>query len=157
MQLATTGKKVRGITRKQVQSLVIRPIVKYFMTPSPHAIGAEQTLARAHEMMRDHDIRHLPVLQGGHLVGVLSQRDLYLIETFGDSKPETILVSEAMSTEVFTVGPDASVARVSQEMAKKKYGCAVVMCEGRLDGIFTTIDAIQALNHYIRRATARHP
>ena len=40
------------------------------MTPTPHLIGAEQSLKAAHALMRSHDIRHLPVLHGGKLIGV---------------------------------------------------------------------------------------
>ena len=57
------------------------PLIRDYMTESPHSIGANQTLATAHEMMRAHQIRHLPVLRAGKLVGIVSQRDLYLVET----------------------------------------------------------------------------
>jgi acetoin utilization protein AcuB len=50
--------------------------VERFMTRSPLTIGQDQPLAAAHRMMREHRVRHLPVLDGGMLVGVVSQRDL---------------------------------------------------------------------------------
>ncbi|MBL4637348.1 MAG: CBS domain-containing protein, partial [Kofleriaceae bacterium] len=54
------------------------------MTKSPHTVGQEQSLSRAHEIMRKYTIRHLPVLHGGHLVGVVSLQDLDLTESLKD-------------------------------------------------------------------------
>ncbi|MEY4581853.1 MAG: hypothetical protein RL701_6556, partial [Pseudomonadota bacterium] len=54
-------------------------------------------------------LRHLPVLEAGFLAGVVSQRDLYLIGSLRDVDPDVALVSEAMSTEVFCVGPRTSM------------------------------------------------
>jgi len=115
------------------------------MTRGPHTIGHDQPLAAAHRMMRDHSIRHLPVLEAGKLVGVVSLRDLHFIETLKDIDQEKVQVSEAMSQDVFATGPRASVRKVAAEMAEHKYGCAVVIDKGRVSGIFTTVDALQAL------------
>ena len=56
-----------------------QPPVSAFMTPGPHTIGRDQTLAVAHRLVREHGIRHLPVLHGGKQVGDQSQRDLHFI------------------------------------------------------------------------------
>ena len=59
-----------------------KPIsVAELMTAAPHTIGSHETLEAAHRVMRKHSLRHLPVLRGGRLVGVLSQRDLYFVES----------------------------------------------------------------------------
>jgi acetoin utilization protein AcuB len=58
-----------------------------YMSNSPYTIGQEQPFGIAHEVVRQHNVRHLPVLEGGKLVGVLSQRDLHLIETLRDVDP----------------------------------------------------------------------
>jgi acetoin utilization protein AcuB len=123
--------------------------VDRYMTKSPHTIGQDQTLAAAHRLMREYGIRHLPVLAGGKLVGVLSQRDLHFIETLKDVDPETVAVSEAMSQEVFTIKPSAQVQEVAAEMAEQKYGCAVVVDKGRVAGVFTTVDALLALSRLL--------
>src|SRR5262245_58277645 len=57
------------------------PSMAEVMTPQPQTIGLDQTLDVAHRMMRENGIRHLPVLEHGELVGVLTQRDLYFLET----------------------------------------------------------------------------
>lgn len=120
------------------------PIERY-MTKSAHTIGREQTLATAHRVMREHGFRHLPVLDGGKLVGIVSQRDLHLIETLADVNPDEVHVEEAMTSEVFTVAPDAPLAEVARRMADQKYGSAVVMTGNKVVGIFTAVDAERAL------------
>ncbi len=121
------------------------PTIQKYMTTAPHSIGTEQTLAHAHEVLRTHHIRHLPVLQGGKLVGMLTQRDLALVETLKDVDPQAVKVEDAMSNEVYTVAPDAPLDEVVQEMAEKKYGSAVVVSNHKVVGIFTTVDVCTAL------------
>ena len=122
-----------------------RRTVRAFMTPSPVVIGHDQTLAYAHRVMREHEVRHLPVLDGGRLVGVVSQRDLHLVETLRDVDPERVTVEEAMTPEPFTVHPEAPLAEIARAMADHKYGSAVVVEDGKVVGIFTTVDALRAL------------
>ena len=120
--------------------------IENFMTRSVHTIGTKSPLAEAHRMMNDHGIRHLPVLEGGRLVGMLSQRDLHLIETLKDVDPKEVLVEEAMSQDAYTVAPEAELAVVAREMALHKYGSAVVIRGAEVLGIFTTTDALKALD-----------
>jgi len=116
------------------------------MTVCPHTIGSDQKLAKAHQIMRELGIRHLPVLRGGELVGVLSQRDLYFLETLSGVDIDIDQVADAMTPEVFTTHPDEPLRNVAREMANKKYGCAVVMDEQRrVRGIFTVTDALRCL------------
>jgi acetoin utilization protein AcuB len=119
--------------------------IRDFMSPSPQSIGRDQPLALAHERMRASGIRHLPVLDRGKLVGLLSQRDALFVETLRDVDPATSPVEDAMSVDVYVISPDAPLADVAATMAAHKYGCAVIMDGGHLAGIFTTIDALNAL------------
>jgi acetoin utilization protein AcuB len=119
--------------------------IRQFMTAAPHSIGRDQPLSLAHERMRAWGIRHLPVLEAGKLVGVLSQRDALFVETLRDVDPEKVPVEDAMSSDVYIVGPDVPLAEVAAEMADHKYGCAVVTEGPRIVGIFTTVDALRAL------------
>jgi acetoin utilization protein AcuB len=120
--------------------------IEKFMTRSVHTIGTKAPLADAHRMMNDHGIRHLPVLEGGRLVGMLSQRDLHLIETIKDVDPREVQVEEAMSQDCYTAEPEASLAEVAREMAQHKYGSAVILRGAEVLGIFTTTDALRALD-----------
>jgi acetoin utilization protein AcuB len=128
-----------------IAKLPLQQPIRDFMTPAPHSIGRDQPLSIAHERMRGWGIRHLPVLEGGKLVGILSQRDALLIETLRDVDPAKVSVEEAMTSDVYLVSPDASLGEVASAMAEHKYGCAVVMNGAHLTGIFTTIDALRAM------------
>jgi acetoin utilization protein AcuB len=121
------------------------PNVATYMTSSPHTVGADQTLAHAHVLMNDLGIRHLPVLRGGALVGMLSERDLALIEQFKDIDPRATKVEEAMSLGVYKVSPEAPLAGVAREMAAKKFGSAIVVQDHKVVGILTTVDVCSAL------------
>jgi acetoin utilization protein AcuB len=120
--------------------------IERFMTPSPHTIGHEQPLSVAHRIMREYGIRHLPVLMGGKLIGMLTQRDLHFIETLRDVDPDKVKVNEAMSQDVYAIGPRSSAREVAREMALHKYGAAVIVDHGRVAGVFTTVDALRALS-----------
>jgi acetoin utilization protein AcuB len=121
------------------------PSIDRFMSRSPQTIGHDQSLAAAHRLMNEQGIRHLPVLERGKLVGLLSQRDLHLIETLKDVDPQEVQVNEAMSSEIFTVGPRASVRKVAAAMAEHKYGSTIVTEGDQVVGVFTTVDALRAL------------
>jgi acetoin utilization protein AcuB len=125
-------------------------VVGTHMTRSPHTIGRDQSLAAAHEMMRAHRIRHLPVLGEGKVVGIVSLHDLHFVETLKDVDPKTVLVEEAMTSEAYVVGADAGLDTVATAMAERRMGCAVVVERGAVSGIFTTVDALHALAALVR-------
>ena len=131
------------------------PPVKRYMTTSPHTIGQNQSLAQAHKLLQAHHIRHLPVLHGGALVGILSDRDLHIIETLRDVDAEKVTVEEAMTSAVYTTSPDAPLDEVVDEMTRHKYGSAVIMDHGKVIGVFTTIDALSALSEILRTHVRR--
>jgi acetoin utilization protein AcuB len=121
------------------------PAVRHYMTATPYSIGADQSLVQAHTMMREHSIRHLPVLQGGVLVGVVTARDLSQLEALVGTSPNEVMVSDAMSTAAYAVTPGTPLDRVVDEMASRKLGCAVVIEHERVVGIVTTVDVCAAL------------
>lgn len=121
------------------------PHIKKYMSTDIQTIGDEQPMSVAHQMMRRQHIRHLPVLRQGKLVGVVTDRDLRLIETLRDVDPVKVPVSEAMTADVYTVSPEASLDEVAGSMAASKHGSAVVVDHGHVVGIFTMVDACQAL------------
>jgi len=111
-----------------------------------NSIGADQKVGLARSLMRGHRVRHLPVLRGGRLVGMISERDIYWIETLKEEDGDDLLVSEAMSPSPYAVAPDAPLSEVVREMAEHKYGSAVVLDHGEVVGVFTTVDALRALS-----------
>ncbi|HEY6105033.1 MAG TPA: CBS domain-containing protein [Anaeromyxobacteraceae bacterium] len=127
-----------------------RHTVQKHMTLRPQVVSSGHTLAQAHQIMREGDIRHLPVVDDGRLVGVVSQRDLYLLETLRGVDPGAETVEEAMSPEPFAVSPDAPLDEVALAMAEHRYGSAVVVDQGVVVGLFTTVDALRALAAVLR-------
>ena len=126
--------------------------VRDYMTRAPLTIGADRTLAEAHTLMRGHRVRHLPVMSAvGSLVGIVSHRDLMLIETLPGVDPSEVPVEDAMTREVFVVGSQAPLAAVAAALAEKKLGSAVVMDGERVVGVFTVTDACRALAALLAR------
>lgn len=127
------------------------PVVRQYMTVAPHTVGRDRSLADARRMMTDHHVRHLPVLDGGRIVGLLTERDLLLVETLPHVRPTEVRVEEAMVQDVFTVLPDTPIAEVVETMIERKFGSAVVTEHDRVLGVFTTVDALQALHHLLEQ------
>ena len=119
--------------------------IKDVMTASPHTIGSNQKLSKGHEVMNRDKLRHLPVLRSGKLVGVVTQRDLYFLQSMAGVDIDIDVVADAMTPDVFTTTPDATLRDVVAEMMEHKYGCAVVMEDDRVVGIFTMTDALRVL------------
>ena len=126
------------------------PKIQKFMTTVPICINRTDTVAAAHKVMRDHDIRHLPVVDGDALVGIVTQRDLHLIETLKDVDATKVTVDDAMTTNPYTVHPDAELDEVVAEMAEQKYGSAVVVQNNKVVGVFTTVDAMRAFSELLK-------
>lgn len=118
--------------------------VRSYMTPSPHTIGVGQPVAKAVALLRQHSIRHLPVLRGGTLDGIVTERDLALIERL-DVNAAQLTVEDAMTSDVYEVAPTAALADVAAEMAARKLGSAIVVEHHVVIGILTTVDVCTAL------------
>ncbi|MGE0616427.1 MAG: CBS domain-containing protein [Bacteriovoracia bacterium] len=120
------------------------PKIQKVMTAMPHTIGKDISVPIALSMMREHRIRHLPVQDGGALVGILTDRDVRLASSLkGGSE---LKVEDVMTSDPFTVSPDAAVDAVVLEMAEHKYGCAIIQQEnGKVVGIFTAVDGLRVL------------
>lgn len=121
------------------------PQVQKYMTHVPKSIGFDRPLSQAMETMRELRIRHLPVLKGGQLVGVLTDRDIKLVMGFNGIDPHKMTVEEAYTPDPYFTTPSAPLNEVVAHMAEKKYGCAIVVDNNRLVGIFTEVDAFNAL------------
>ena len=127
------------------------PTVREFMTPSPLTVGRSASLAAAMHMMREKQVRHLPVLHGGRLEGIVSERDLLFLESIPDVNPTVVRVEEAMVQDVFTVSPETPIGEAIETMIARKLG-SVVVCEGeRVLGVFTTLDALRALHRQLEQ------
>ncbi len=125
------------------------PKVQKYMTFVPKSIGYDQTIASASEILRKLHIRHLPVLKDGKIVGILSDRDIKFVLGFKDVDPTKVMVEDACTLDPYCTTPDAPLNEVLAEMAEKKYGCALVMDNAKLVGIFTEVDAFKAFSEVL--------
>ena len=116
-----------------------------FMTSMPHTVGSEQTITFAQNLMEKHGVRHLPVLHGGELYGIVSDRDLGMVAGLNEVNPDITTVEEAMTQEAYTVSKDTPLFAVLEEMLEHKYGSVVVVEGVKIVGILTTHDALKLL------------
>lgn len=128
------------------------PSVSRYMTPKPYTIDRRATFAEARRVMREHAIRHLPVVEHGELCGVVSQRDLAMFEA-GGADPHIAQVDAVMFESPFIVTGDAPLDEVAEIMSEHKYGSVVVVGRGGIEGIFTAVDACKALASVLQEAT----
>lgn len=120
--------------------------IRKFMSAAPITIQIGTDLALAVERMQEHQIRHLPVLDGDRLAGIVSERDLAVIESLVPNEWESIPVAEAMTPQPYAVAGDTPVREVARVMADRRFGCAIVLDDrGKLCGLFTTTDALRLL------------
>ena len=119
------------------------PTVRSAMTPFPHWVGVDQPVRLARAMMQEHGIRHLPVMDGGRLVGVIAERDVRLVLDPDDRDLEGPgpRVGEICSSQAFVVDAGARLDAVLARMAERHADAALVVKEERLVGIFTLTDA----------------
>ncbi|NDG84162.1 MAG: CBS domain-containing protein [Proteobacteria bacterium] len=131
------------------------PEIQKYMTPVPHTIGAEQSLATARDFMKKHGIRHLPVLSAGKVTGILTDRDVKMAMGFEGVNPILTRVENFALEDPYVVSPNAKLDEVAAELAERRIGSALVMDHHQLIGIFTTTDALRALSELLRTRLQR--
>jgi acetoin utilization protein AcuB len=106
------------------------------MTPRPTTVIPQATIAEVWDLMRELDVRHVPVVRGGALVGILSDRDLGRLNIPGilaaegaDALREELAtpVANVMNSEVIFVGPDTEAAEVVRILIEQKVGALPVV------------------------------
>lgn len=117
---------------------------KDFMTRDVACITPDASLREAHDIMRSLDVRHLPVVAGTSLLGVLSDRDV-LPHTRDGEVCEELIVEEVMSESPIVAQPRASVAHIADLMLTHRIDCVPVVNADRLVGIVTSTDLIALL------------
>lgn len=127
--------------------------IKAVMHPLPHSVGSHQSCEVALHMMQEHHCRHLPVQEGGKLVGILSDRDVNFALRIDKKEPAHLLVRDAYTPDPYVVGPETPVYQVAIKMAHEHIGCALVEDNGKLMGIFTTVDACRLLAEVLEGRT----
>jgi CBS domain-containing protein len=129
-------------------------VIREIMMGSPVALKPEDTLDLANDVISLGRIRHIPVVEDGRLVGLLSERDLMgatATTIFGlksrskSALLKSVLIKDVMKRRVVTVKPDTPIKEAAQLMADKKIGCVPVLSNGSLVGLVTTTDMLRYL------------
>ncbi|MBA3364365.1 MAG: CBS domain-containing protein [Actinobacteria bacterium] len=115
--------------------------VQEAMTSNPSSIEASQTVADAARMMRDEDVGMTPVVEGGRLVGAVTDRDIAIRVVAEGRDPKSTSVREIASTDLVTLDPqqdlDEAVRLMSQHQVRR---LPVVEEDGRLVGVVAQAD-----------------
>ena len=127
--------------------------VRELMTPTPISVSPNTPVDEARALMQQHRIRHLPVLDNERLVGMISDRDIRLVLP----SPATSLsvyeigylltrltVAEIMTRFPITIAPDRPVTEAVRRMLANKVGALPVVAEGKVVGIVTRTNLLQA-------------
>ena len=123
------------------------------MTPFPYSISIDAPINEARAFMHKQNIRHLPVIAGGKLAGVISDRDikLYLGPDLDYPEADTALVRDVYLANPYVVDLNESLDNVLNAMAERHIGSVLVTRDGKLAGLFTATDACRTFAEYLRK------
>ena len=132
--------------------------IEQIMTKAPFTIEASRSVGASLSIFREHDISHLPVMENGKLVGLVSTQDIIedifqpnQRQTLGDIKGEkihvlSIPVKGIMSSPVVTVTPETTLKDAEKKMHDQNVHCLVVSAKEKLAGIVTKLDFLEPLS-----------
>lgn len=113
--------------------------VKELMTTDCVSIAPTTSVQETANLMRDHDIGFVPIVEGKQLVGVVTDRDI-VIRCVAENKPCSTPVKDVLSGQIATIAPDASIEEAAKLMAKEQIRRLPVVEQGRLVGILAIGD-----------------
>jgi acetoin utilization protein AcuB len=126
--------------------------VKEVMVKEIATLDVNDELSLANDIMRLGRIRHLPVVDGSRLVGIVSERDLFRSSLaqalgYGGSVPRNLMkavrIKDIMVKELTTISPEAKLSDAVRLMIDKKIGCLPVVEDDRLVGLVTETDIMR--------------
>jgi len=126
--------------------------VRDIMSKKMVTISETDTLSTVEDIMTLGHMRHMPVVRGGKLVGVVSERDLLRaslsnLTGFGTEERRAFLqvveIARVMSAPAITISPESKVSEAALAMAERKIGCLPVVDEDELIGIITETDVLR--------------
>ncbi len=132
--------------------------VSTIMTKNLVALTRSDNLERAEVLFNRHKIKHMPVVSGEAIIGMLSYTDLMRISfaeasSIGSDTLETVVfnnfsIEEVMVKDVVTISTDTTIKEAAQILAEKEFHALPVLKDGALVGIVTTTDL---LNYFIKQ------
>ena len=127
-------------------------VVNEIMMGAPVTLKPQDTLDLANDLISLGQIRHIPVVDDGRLVGLLSERDLLgaaakaifgLKQKSKSALLKSVLIKDVMKKKVITVKPDTPIKEAARTMKEKKIGCVPVVSEGAVVGLVTVTDILR--------------
>lgn len=135
-----------------------REKVASIMTTDVRTVNVTNSLDEANKLFTKHHIRHVPVVSGDHLIGILSQTDILRISfgnTFGEDQSggdeaifNMLSINQVMKHAPQTVSSEDTVKDAAEILAKKEFHALPVVDNGKLVGIVTTTDII---NYFLKQ------
>ena len=133
-------------------------LVRDFMTSTATSIGQDASLLEAALMVRRSGFRHLPIVEGERLVGLITDRDINryapsLLSNITQEEYNAIFentpLQRVMVKDPVTVEPATPMREVVAMLHNKKLGCMPVVEDGKLVGIITTTDMLKLLHRLL--------
>lgn len=118
-----------------------------FMTRQPWTVQLDDSLGVARRMMAEQEIHHLPVVDGGVVVGMVTERDLTAAADHLGTVADVLM-------PVHTVSADTTLGDVVDRMTENRWDAVVVTDADRVVGIFTASDALRVLADLLHRRAA---
>jgi len=131
---------------------MLMPSVSQYMTREPYSIPSTSSAETARNVMRGHLVRHLPILDGPEVVGLVDCGQLDALSKVAGTDLSRLSVSCVMTKPV-TVWGSMPLDEVAEMMSDQKCECVVVLGGHGVQGIFTATDALRALASLLQRAT----
>ena len=136
---------------------VLSLTVSAIMTKNPVSVNASDSLAKVRRDMLETGGHHVPVVEAGRFVGLLSPADLLQAtnadvysknpEDF-DNELASVTAQHAMAEDVLTIGPDDTVRKACELLTGRGFHCLpVVDAHGMLKGLLTTTDILKMMLH----------
>lgn len=128
------------------------PPVSAAMTPFPYHVQAEDPITEVERLMDEHGIRHVPVQDGGHVIGIISERDLqHLVNPALPRRDhQRIRARDILIPDPYVVEMTTPLDEVVAEMARRQIGSAIVVRHERLAGILSATDVCRVLAAILR-------
>lgn len=119
--------------------------VEEFTTPDPIVADESASVDELVHLMTKHGVRHIPIVKQGHVTGIISERDLKVINGLNLHEKLMVQASDIMARDPVSVDAEMTLDEVAFEMSNKKIGSVIVNEGGKFLGIFTVTDALNAL------------
>jgi CBS domain-containing protein len=118
--------------------------VRELMTKQPTTVEPDATLGEVATLMKQEDCGSIPVVEGGRLVGIVTDRGIVVRGVAAGADTKTQRVSKVMSSDPVTVGPDDDVVDAEKKMADRQIRRLPVVEGGKLVGIIVTAQIARA-------------